>query len=187
MLRPETVATINTVLTSLPFAAATYVVLRRPDRALTQLYSVLYLAPVLVVVYGVSVPVPGNLYAYFTGAPILLSYGVTDAVVLLYAVGSALAVILTGVNQWADVLYSCSLTATWLLNCLASVRPRTSLVVGAAVTAASNVLVAWYKYLAWPIVPLPAVLPQFLTAVAVVVLMEGGIWWVLTRLKSPEW
>ncbi len=185
MLSPKTVATINTVVTSLPFAISLYLVLRRMGRTLIQMYSLAYLAPFLVIVYGVSVPVPGNLYAYFTGAPVLLTYGVADAAVLTYAVGSALAVMFVGMDQWADVLYSGSLTAMWLLNAVMDLGPRASLLLGSAITVASNMFVALYKYHAWPIIPLPSVILQFSVAVGAITALEGLAWWVFTKLKPP--
>ncbi len=185
MLSPETVAAINTVVTSLPFAISLYLVFRRMGRTLVQMYSLAYLTPFLVVVYGVSVPVPGNLYAYFTGAPVLLMYGVTDAAVLAYAVGSALAVVFVGVDQWADVLYSGSLTVMWLLSAIKDLSPRDSLLLGSAITVASNMLVALYKYHAWPIIPLPSVILQFSVAVGAITALEGLAWWVFRKLKPP--
>ncbi|WP_456482158.1 hypothetical protein [Methanopyrus sp.] len=186
MLSPETVVTINTVITSLPFLAAVYAVVKRSTRTLIQLYSLAYLTPAAILAYGLAIPVPGNLYAYFTGAPIFLTYGVMDALVVLYALGSALAVIFTGVDQWADVAYSASVTAAWLLRTATGpMSPRSALLAGVTVTAATNAFVAWYKYQAWPIVPLPYVAPQFSLAVASVIALEVLVWWVLNRLKRP--
>ncbi|WP_456483264.1 hypothetical protein [Methanopyrus kandleri] len=183
MLSPETVVTINTIITSLPFLAAICVVIKRPARALIQLYSLGYLAPVLAAVYGISVPVPGNLYAYFTGASIILTYGVTDILIVLYSIGSAVAVALMGIDQWADLIYSLSLTVAWLIP--RELTPKASLIVGIAITVGSNILIALYKYIVWPIVPLPSVLPEFLTAVSAITAIEGIAWWVLTSLKPP--
>nr|WP_088336039.1 MULTISPECIES: hypothetical protein [unclassified Methanopyrus] len=188
MLSPETVVTVNTVITSLPFLATIYVVVKRPARTLIQLYSFGYLAPVAVLVYGLAIPVPGNLYAYFTGAPIFLAYGVTDALIVLYALGSALAVIFVGIDQWADIAYSASTTVAWLLRTLIDPMPsRLAVLSGVLITTTINALVAWYKYQAWPIVPLPSVALQFSVAVASVVMLEVTAWWVLNKLKpSPQ-
>ncbi|WP_457614139.1 hypothetical protein [Methanopyrus sp.] len=186
MLSPETVVTINTVITSLPFLAAIYVAVKRPVIALIQLYSLGYLAPVAALVYGLAVPVPGNLYAYFTGAPIFLAYGVTDALVILYAIGSTLAVIFVGIDQWADVAYSASTTVAWLLRTLIDpMSQRLAVSLGTLITAATNALVAWYKYQTWPVVQLPKVFVQFLVAVLAVIASELLLWWVIKTIKPP--
>ena len=185
MLDPRTVVIVNTAITSLPFAVSLYLVARRLGGTLVQLYSLFYLSPVLLLTYGIFIPVPGNLYAYLTGAPVLLTYGVVDAAILVYAVGSALAVVTAGVDQWADVLYSGALTAAWIVSEIRRPGPRESLALGSVITAASNVLVAAYRYQAWPIVPLPSVIPQFLAAVGAAVGLEAMTWWILLRMKRP--